>query len=167
MTKLSYTNLYGELIELTAASYEEAQKIINENYVDGIQMSNIVIASDEQKCRICGCDQEHACKGGCSWVEADLCSQCYEKLNSFTVTLCNIKVINKNSYKEISERKVIADELESFDKAEGFIYGYIEGKAIHQYVDDEDLEPGKVYLMAELASESQIFEATYFFKEEV
>lgn len=28
------------------------------------------------KCRICGCTDEHACPGGCFWVSANLCSQC-------------------------------------------------------------------------------------------
>lgn len=27
-------------------------------------------------CRICGCTDDHACEGGCWWVEADLCSTC-------------------------------------------------------------------------------------------
>lgn len=27
-------------------------------------------------CRVCGCTDERACAGGCSWVEADLCSAC-------------------------------------------------------------------------------------------
>lgn len=32
-------------------------------------------------CRVCGCTDEHACEGGCSWVpdpacEGDLCSRC-------------------------------------------------------------------------------------------
>lgn len=27
-------------------------------------------------CRVCGCTDERACEGGCSWVEPDLCSQC-------------------------------------------------------------------------------------------
>lgn len=27
-------------------------------------------------CRACGCTDEAACVGGCSWVEADLCSAC-------------------------------------------------------------------------------------------
>jgi hypothetical protein len=30
----------------------------------------------EPSCRICGCTEENACEGGCSWVEADLCSAC-------------------------------------------------------------------------------------------
>jgi hypothetical protein len=27
-------------------------------------------------CRGCGCDDDAACAGGCSWVEPDLCSSC-------------------------------------------------------------------------------------------
>lgn len=30
-------------------------------------------------CRVCGCTDAKACEGGCSWVEADLCSKCKEK----------------------------------------------------------------------------------------
>jgi hypothetical protein len=33
---------------------------------------------DEQKCRVCGCTEDNACKGGCYWVEDDLCSRCAE-----------------------------------------------------------------------------------------
>lgn len=29
-----------------------------------------------RKCRVCGCDDFHACPGGCFWVEDDLCSAC-------------------------------------------------------------------------------------------
>ena len=116
------------------------------------------------KCRVCGCDDLHACKGGCYWVEPGLCSQCHEKMNSFSVTLCDVKIINGQSYEETSERKVIAEELESFDKAEGFIYGYIEGKGGYEYRDDDDLEVGKIYLMAEASSEAQYDESVYFFE---
>lgn len=27
-------------------------------------------------CRVCGCTEDKACPGGCSWVEPDLCSEC-------------------------------------------------------------------------------------------
>lgn len=27
-------------------------------------------------CRVCGCTDDHACPGGCYWVEDDLCSAC-------------------------------------------------------------------------------------------
>ena len=29
-----------------------------------------------RRCRVCGCTDRRACPGGCSWVEADLCSVC-------------------------------------------------------------------------------------------
>lgn len=32
-------------------------------------------------CRVCGCDDFHACPGGCYWVEEDLCSACAAKEN--------------------------------------------------------------------------------------
>lgn len=28
------------------------------------------------ECCVCGCDDLHACAGGCSWIEPDLCSAC-------------------------------------------------------------------------------------------
>lgn len=34
------------------------------------------ICFGERTCRICGCTEDHACPGGCSWVEEDLCSAC-------------------------------------------------------------------------------------------
>ncbi len=34
----------------------------------------------DRRCRVCGCTQQHACPGGCSWVEIDLCSACAERL---------------------------------------------------------------------------------------
>lgn len=33
-------------------------------------------AQAEQVCRQCGCTQDNACPGGCSWAEIDLCSSC-------------------------------------------------------------------------------------------
>jgi hypothetical protein len=32
-----------------------------------------------RRCRDCGCDDDHACAGGCWWVDIDLCSTCAEK----------------------------------------------------------------------------------------
>ncbi len=41
----------------------------------------------ERKCRKCGCTEEHACRGGCYWVQRDLCSTCAkpEDYNDFRV----------------------------------------------------------------------------------
>jgi len=33
-------------------------------------------ALEVRRCRKCGCTDMHACPGGCSWVDADLCSAC-------------------------------------------------------------------------------------------
>lgn len=33
---------------------------------------------EERTCRICGCIEDNACEGGCSWVEEDLCSACVD-----------------------------------------------------------------------------------------
>lgn len=38
------------------------------------------------KCRVCGCDDNHACvtsKGPCRWVESDLCSACSDLLKRY------------------------------------------------------------------------------------
>ena len=32
-----------------------------------------------RKCRSCGCDWNHPCEDGCSWVGDDLCSKCLRK----------------------------------------------------------------------------------------
>lgn len=34
-------------------------------------------------CRSCGCTDERACPGGCTWVEADLCSACAIRAHGF------------------------------------------------------------------------------------
>lgn len=34
------------------------------------------VAAGSRQCRVCGCTQNVACPGGCSWVEDDLCSEC-------------------------------------------------------------------------------------------
>ncbi|SNS15866.1 PRTRC system protein E [Humidesulfovibrio mexicanus] len=35
-------------------------------------------AESARTCRKCGCTDDQACSGGCSWVEPDLCSACAE-----------------------------------------------------------------------------------------
>ena len=32
-----------------------------------------------RSCRICGCTDDRACKGGCHWIDRDLCSACAPK----------------------------------------------------------------------------------------
>lgn len=52
------------------ASREEAQELMRRNQ------------PAMRKCRVCGCDDFHACPDGCSWVEPDLCSTCAGKENA-------------------------------------------------------------------------------------
>ena len=37
---------------------------------------HVIPAPEDQKCRVCGCTWDHACPGGCYWVEPALCSRC-------------------------------------------------------------------------------------------
>jgi hypothetical protein len=49
---------------------------------DGLSVDDsvdILAAAAEEgprRCRGCGCTDERGCRGGCSWVEFDLCSRC-------------------------------------------------------------------------------------------
>lgn len=47
--------------------------------VDSYQDLMLEVDSLEMpRCRICGCTDDNACPGGCSWAEDDLCSECVE-----------------------------------------------------------------------------------------
>lgn len=37
-----------------------------------------------RSCRVCGCTDDRACDGGCSWVDLDLCSACIEHAGEMT-----------------------------------------------------------------------------------
>jgi hypothetical protein len=50
--------------------YPAIQEIFRQGWQD-IDVSQFL-----SKCRVCGCDDLHACPGGCHWVEPDLCSNC-------------------------------------------------------------------------------------------
>ena len=49
---------------------------------------------DQYRCRICGCTDDHACPGGCYWVndEHNLCSACVRKvMDELYCPACNVK----------------------------------------------------------------------------
>ncbi len=46
--KLKYTNGHGEVVEIPAANAEEAQKIANQNVLDGIDMYDVEFVFDEE-----------------------------------------------------------------------------------------------------------------------
>ena len=50
---------------------------------ENAQLRGVIDQMDPQffnrKCRVCGCDWNHPCPGGCWWVEEDLCSSCADE----------------------------------------------------------------------------------------
>ncbi len=121
----------------------------DEPYADTIM--GIIAKGEEMKhhkqtCRVCGCDDLHSCKGGCHWVEEDLCSQCHEKMNMYFITVKEIV-----ASKETIEQKpvlepnatVLAEELESQEACDAYIAGYMDAKDIQ---NAEHIEPGDVYI---------------------
>lgn len=71
-------------LQSTAKGFDELKR---ENSVlkrENAALREYITATDPEfftrKCRICGCTWDHACEGGCYWVEGDLCSKCYETM---------------------------------------------------------------------------------------
>lgn len=56
--------------------WQEARKNIKS--ISDSEKSEIKRQAEEyvRSCRVCGCTDDHACPGGCYWVEEDLCSAC-------------------------------------------------------------------------------------------
>lgn len=44
-------------------------------------------------CRVCGCTDERACAGGCSWIQSGLCSACLGEVRRAACpeTSCGVK----------------------------------------------------------------------------
>ncbi len=53
----------------------QLQQLVGSAWIMGAQVARNN-AKGRRTCRICGCWQLNACPGGCSWVEANLCSAC-------------------------------------------------------------------------------------------
>lgn len=56
------------------------------------------------KCKICGCSDEKACKGGCVWVDENLCSRC-EDIYNHIIEKIAIKIINCSQKNEVKTKK--------------------------------------------------------------
>ncbi len=63
--KLDARNPYAALLEQCERGLEEFEERLA-----------VLDVEDERTCRRCGCTEEHACPGGCYWVDWDLCNQC-------------------------------------------------------------------------------------------
>lgn len=76
-----------------------------------------------QVCRVCGCTWDHACPGGCYWVEPNLCSKCMGKQAYNGISLKGdivmeyLKVDCIEAVVRINETIVIStSESENFEK---------------------------------------------------
>jgi hypothetical protein len=58
---------------------EEADHAMTDAWLHGWEVTNRAIIAEERVCRSCGCFEEFACPGGCTWAEPDLCSACVGK----------------------------------------------------------------------------------------
>ena len=85
------TEEVGELAQATNDAYlgqgctRDVNKIIQEATQAAAVAVSIIehLSEPEQKiraCRVCGCTDDHACEGGCWWIEKDLCSKCARKI---------------------------------------------------------------------------------------
>lgn len=71
--------------EKICACYTEGQSLCgNKHSMNTIIHSNVTcpecLAILRQKCMFCGCTDDNACPGGCSWVELNVCSRCKDRL---------------------------------------------------------------------------------------
>lgn len=55
-----------------AAALDDLLPFLDDPFIDGPDLEAVGIRS----CRGCGCTDDSACEGGCSWTEPDLCSRC-------------------------------------------------------------------------------------------
>ena len=75
-----YTLTQVEIDRVTATSNDEVAAAAEEEpWSDGWAAEEM--DDDVARCRVCGCTEEEACEGGCTWVEdplddGDLCSRC-------------------------------------------------------------------------------------------
>lgn len=76
---------HGRYLNFLAACGYELSEI--EQLVIDLLATTVTEVDEEEfdipRCRVCGCTDDEACEGGCSWVadpedEGDLCSQCLE-----------------------------------------------------------------------------------------
>lgn len=57
----------------------EPADILLPAYKDAVIKNLRRLAFQKRACRVCGCTDDHACEGGCCWVDKDLCSTCADK----------------------------------------------------------------------------------------
>lgn len=61
---------------------EIADELLDKYMHDREKLSKILchLQKEKMKCIFCGCTDDHACPGGCSWAAPNVCSQCTDRL---------------------------------------------------------------------------------------
>ncbi|MDX9691962.1 MAG: hypothetical protein RBT45_05840 [Acholeplasmataceae bacterium] len=137
-----YKDPNGNIQNFQSSNQEEAEKAIKYLVDTGYVISDIEYK--KSKCRECGCDDDHACKGGCYWVKPDLCSQCYERSQIYSIKLRTVKMIGDVIQDGFYDIEVLAEEIPTYAIAEGFIYGYAAAKS-YEDLSDEALDDDKEF----------------------
>lgn len=85
VTSIKRTLLFQELGNVTmTANVEPGDDVLEvQKYLEDLMVQGVLRYSTRGEdpagggtCRGCGCTDDHACEGGCFWVEDDLCSRC-------------------------------------------------------------------------------------------
>ena len=99
----------------------------------------------EQRCRICGCDWNHACNDHDYWFVEDVCSTCAEKMKPILFNTPMVRAILDG--RKTATRRVIKPQPEPFGKALAFKSGiYATPKAL---VREAPYIPGDVLYVRE------------------
>ncbi|MGE4321039.1 MAG: hypothetical protein AB7E61_06305 [Acholeplasmataceae bacterium] len=150
--------LLGEILQKIEDARYEAGKKINQSYIVvnrdepyadtimGIIAKGEEMKHHKQTCRVCGCDDLHSCKGGCYWVEEDLCSQCSEKMNMYYIRLKKVSATDSDDdfiTVDDFEELTIAEEVSTREEYDAFIAGYF--TAMSWNSEFEIFVPGDIY----------------------
>ena len=54
------------------------------------------------ECLCCGCTQNNACEGGCSWITPDLCSSCADLFKDEIALIDKLKKVKEETAIEIA-----------------------------------------------------------------
>lgn len=65
-----YANMRKEAIQVAAVAVAFLE------FLERVKPELVDESGNERKCRVCGCTYFRPCKGGCYWVEPNLCSCC-------------------------------------------------------------------------------------------
>ncbi len=64
--------MMSPILDVIRDVWADVQRTV-EDVMEALETAGVDL---NRRCRMCGCTELNACEGGCSWVEADLCSAC-------------------------------------------------------------------------------------------